>query len=101
MNFVSIRERDYWAAQAKADAEGRSAAEAANGLLTESQNTFLTNLLEQKPFDDDTTAQIICDVFETIGWPDQDLESCWLDASGQIAWAARQFHDAVCARPRS
>lgn len=82
-------ERDYWAA---ADAEARRRkmlAIACNEIMTPAKADFFLACVE---FDPAECAGLVETIFDAAGWPDDDLDECYLDAAGLKVWRAYRIY---------
>jgi hypothetical protein len=80
-------ERAYHAATATRARTERLAAEACNDLLTGKEATALAIVLAALPTE---AAQIVEVIFESRGWPADDVDEAYLDGAGRVVWAAYQ-----------
>lgn len=76
-------ERAYHGNCAERAASERRAAEACNEILTLRQADFALACLRQNPVE---AIALVEDLFDTHGWPDDDLDTAWLDAAGRVTW---------------
>ena len=76
-------EREYHDNCAERAASERRAAEAANEILTLRQADYALACLRQNPAE---SIALVEDLFDTHGWPDDDLDTAWLDDAGRVTW---------------
>ena len=76
-------EREYEDDCALEARSARMAAEACNEILTLRQADFALACLRQNPAE---SIALVEDLFDTHGWPSDDLDTAWLDEAGRITW---------------
>lgn len=62
----------------------RMAAEACNDIMTLRQADFALACMQQAPTE---SVGMVEDLFDAHGWPDDRLDTAWLDDAGRITWA--------------
>lgn len=85
-------ERAYHDNCAERAASERRAAEACNDILTLRQADFALACLRQNPVE---AIALVEDLFDTHGWPDDDLDTAWLDDAGRVTWELFQAYRGV------
>ena len=87
-----MTEHEYNAACAERAASERRAAEAANDILTLRQADFALACMRQNA---DEAVGLVEDLFDTHGWPSDDLDTAWLDDAGRVTWELFTAYRAV------
>ena len=77
-------EREYEDDCALEGRNARLAAEAVNDILTLTQANVLKLAMDAMP---EAAAQIAETAFETYGWPDDRIDSAYLNEAGRATWA--------------
>lgn len=75
--------------------EGRNArlaAEACNDILTARQADFALACLRQNA---DEAVALVESLFDTHGWPADDLDQNWLDDAGRVTWELFQAYRSI------
>lgn len=78
-------ERTYHTRCALTARTERLAAQSVNDLLTGKEATALAIVLTALPVE---AAQIVEVIFESRGWPADDVDEAYLSSAGRVVWAA-------------
>ena len=76
-------ERQYAAATAERARDDKMAAQACNSILTLTQANVLKLAIDALP---ELAIALAEEAFETYGWPDDRLDTAWLDDAGRVTW---------------
>ena len=87
-----MTEHEYNAACAERERDDRWAAEACNAILTLRQADFALACMRQNA---DEAVGLVEDLFDTHGWPSDDLDTAWLDDAGRVTWELFTAYRAV------
>ena len=87
-----MTEHEYNAACAERARDDRRAAEACNAILTLRQADFALACIRQNA---DEAVGLVEDLFDTHGWPSDDLDTAWLDDAGRVTWELFTAYRAV------
>lgn len=77
-------EREYHDDCALEARNARMAADACNNILSLTQADFALACMQQAPTE---SIGMVEDLFDQNGWPDDRLDTAWLDDAGRITWA--------------
>ena len=77
-------ERQYAAASAERARDDKMAAQACNAILTLTQANVLKLAMDAMP---EAAAQIAETAFEAYGWPDDRIDTAYLNEAGRATWA--------------
>lgn len=78
---TSFAERAYHAACAAEANRAYRSALACNDLLTLDEARFLKACIGQEDW-----TRLVEDRFDEVGWPEDDLDTAWLDEAGAVTW---------------
>jgi hypothetical protein len=87
-----MTEREYENDCALEARNARMAAEACNYILTRRQAEFALDCIQQAP---NESMYLVEDLFDTHGWPSDDLDTAWLDDAGRVTWELFTAYRAV------
>lgn len=87
-----LAERTYNDSAALEARSARQAAETCNDILTLRQADFALACLRQNPAE---SIALVEDLFDTHGWPHDDLDQNWLDDAGRVTWELFQAYRGV------
>ena len=76
-------EQEYEDDCAQEARNARLAAKSCNAILTLRQADFALACMRQ---DADEAVGLVEDLFDTHGWPSDDLDTAWLDDAGRVTW---------------
>ena len=84
LNQTTYAERAYNASCAETARTQRQAAEACNEILTLAQADFVMACIKQNLAE---SFELVERLFDQEGWPNDDLDTAWLDEAGRVTWA--------------